>query len=146
MRTDKYIVTEVRADKLFPGEPRGLHEVVHSGFTFPTHVAWLDGEVVPGAFYVEAVWVWPGCASERPAAEAHRHDFPEAIGFFGTDFYHPRDLGGEVELWLDGERHVMTQSFVAFVPAGMEHCPLIMRRVERPIFHFAMGLGSRYER
>ncbi|OGO32478.1 MAG: hypothetical protein A2Z29_06655 [Chloroflexi bacterium RBG_16_56_11] len=105
---------------------------------------WLDGEVIPGAFYSESVWIWPDCASEEPAAREHKHTFTEVITFFGTDFKNPRDLCGEVELWLDGEKHVMTKSFLAYVPAGMLHCPLIVRRVDRPIFHFTVGLGGKY--
>jgi hypothetical protein len=33
-----------------------------------------------------------------------------------------------------------------FVPAGMKHCPLIIRRVDRPIFHFTTVTGGRYIR
>jgi hypothetical protein len=143
-KTDKYIVTDVKADKLFPGERSGISKQHASGRATPTHVMWLDEDVIPGAFYSESVWIWPDCASEQPAAEAHQHPFTEVITFFGTDFTNPRDLCGEVELWLDGEKHVMTQSFLAFIPAGMTHCPLIVRRVDRPIFHFTVGLGGKY--
>jgi hypothetical protein len=143
-KTDKYIITEVKADKLFPGEQSGIGKKPDSGRVTPTHVMWLDKEVIPGAFYSESVWIWPDCASEQPAAQAHQHTFTEIITFFGTDFTDPRDLCGEVELWLDGEKHVMTRSFLAFIPAGMVHCPLIVRRVDRPIFHFTVGLGGKY--
>jgi len=50
----------------------------------------------------------------------------------------------EDPVWLDGERHVMTRSFLAYIPAGMEHGPLIVRRVERPIFHFTVGPSQQY--
>ena len=146
LKTSKYIITDIKADKLFPGEQPWEGKTASRKRAMPTHVMWLDGDVVPGAFYSESVWIWPGCASEKHAAEAHTHDFVEAITFFGTDFENPKDLCGEVELWLDGEKHIMTQSFMAYVPAGMTHCPLIVRRVERPIFHFTVGLGGEYER
>ena len=146
LRTSKYIVTEVRPDKLFPGEQTGIGKKPPSGRVMPTHVMWLDKEVIPGAFYSESVWIWPDCASEEPAAEEHTHDFTEVIAFFGTDFEKPRDLCGEVELWLDGEKHVMTQSFLAYIPAGMKHCPLITRKITSPIFHFTVGLGADYVR
>ena len=146
LRTSKYIITDVKADRLFPGERPGAGRIPGSTPVTPTHVMWLDGEVIPGAFYSESVWIWPECASERPAAQAHTHTYTEAITFFGTNFEDPRDLCGEVELWLDGEKHVMTKSFLAYIPAGMTHCPLIVRRVERPIFHFTVGLGGEYIR
>jgi hypothetical protein len=38
----------------------------------------------------------------------------------------------------------MTNSFLAFVPAGVEHCPLVIRRIDRPIFHFTAGPSQMY--
>jgi hypothetical protein len=105
---------------------------------------WLDGKVIPGAFYAEAVWIWPECASERNVAKTHTHPFNEIITFFGTNWEDPHDLCGEIELWLEDEKFVMTKNFLAFVPAGMKHCPLIVRRVDRPIFHFNVGTGAQY--
>lgn len=146
MKTDKYIVTDVKPDKLFPGEKPFQGRVPGAELKTPTHVMWLDGDVVPGAFYSECVWIWPECSSDKPAAEAHKHDFLEVVTFFGSNFEDPKDLGGEVELWLDGDKHVMTRSFLAYIPAGMVHCPLIVRNVKRPIFHFTVGLGGDYIR
>jgi len=48
-------------------------------------------------------------------------------------------------LWIDGERHVMDRSFVASIPAGLEHGPINFRSIDRPIFHFAAGPGKMYE-
>ncbi len=146
MKTDKYIITDVKPDKLFPGEKPGAGRNAIFKPAMPTHVMWLDGDVIPGAFYSECVWIWPECSSEKPAAEAHKHVFLEVVTFFGTNWENPRDLGGEVEFWLDGDRHIMTKSFLAYVPAGMVHCPLIVRNVKRPIFHFTVGLGGDYVR
>ena len=115
------------------------------------HITYLDAEVVRDAgFYVEASWF--GTAPRPPAPpgqeptgpEPHQHPFPELITFFGTDPDDVHDLGGEAELWIDGEQHILTQSFVAFVPAGVIHCPLMLRKVKRPIFHFTAGPGKMY--
>ena len=146
LKTDKYIVTEVRADKLFPTEKPGAGRPTDGKHVTPTHIMWLDGDIIPGAFYSESVWIWPESSSDEPAALEHTHAFTECVTFFGTNFNDPRDLGGEVELWLDGEKHVMTKSFLAYIPAGMKHCPLIVRNVKRPIFHFTVGLGGDYIR
>jgi hypothetical protein len=146
MKTDKYIVTDIKPDKLFPGEKPFAGRTPGAQLKTPTHVMWLDSDVVAGAFYSECVWIWPECSSDKPAAEAHKHDFLEVVTFFGTNFEDPKDLGGEVELWLDGDKHIMTRSFLAYIPAGMTHCPLIVRNVKRPIFHFTVGLGGDYQR
>ena len=112
-------------------------------------IVYLDSETFPGAdFYVEALWFWPG---ERPQLEEesgvkpHTHPFDEVIAFFGTNPDDVRDLCGEVELWIDGEQHIIDKSFMAFIPAGVVHCPLNIRRIDRPIFHFTAGNGKMYE-
>jgi quercetin dioxygenase-like cupin family protein len=114
-------------------------------------VVYLDSEVVPGAnFYAEAVWFWPGRRrppqpGDEPGVAPHTHPFSEMIGFFGTDENDIHDLCGEVELWIEGEQHIIDKSFVAFIPAGVVHCPLNIRRIDRPIFHFTAGPGEMYE-
>ena len=136
-KTRQYIITEMnlpeykqKSDAAYPGKAN--------------HIAWLDKDIIKGAFYLECLWFLQG--SEANRVEAHTHDFDEVIGFFGTDAGNQRDLGGEVELWLDGEKHVLTNSFIAFIPKGMVHCPLKVRRVDRPIFHFTTGPGGSYVR
>ena len=54
----------------------------------------------------------------------------------GSDPDNPHDLGGEIEIWLDDERYIITKSTIVVAPKNLAHCPLIIRRVDRPIFHF----------
>jgi hypothetical protein len=108
----------------------------------------LDGGVIKGAFYMETAWFWPGKWPEFKGKEGtvkeHSHEFSEAIAFIGTDPGDPYDLGGEVELWIDGKKNTIDKSFIAFIPAGTKHCPLIIKRVNKPIFHFTAGMGGSY--
>jgi hypothetical protein len=112
----------------------------------------LDDEVVKGAFYLECAWIVPpGMYTPEQQdrrkglfVKAHTHEYDEVLAFFGTnpeDFY---DLGGELELFLDDEAHIITRSSIVFVPAGLQHCPLTFKRVDRPIFHFTSGPGKTY--
>ena len=134
-KTGSYIITEMnlpeykqKSDAAYPGKAN--------------HIAWLDNEIIKGAFYLECLWFQEGADVNR--VEAHTHDFDEVIGFFGTNPADQRDLGGEIELWLDGEKHVLDRSVMIFVPAGMPHCPLVLTRVDRPIFHFTTVTGGQY--
>ena len=106
----------------------------------------LDDEIIKGAFYVECVWIWPGKEFYPTKAEprAHAHDYDEVITFFGSDFDNPHDLCGEIEIWLEDEQYMLTESCLIYVPKGMMHCPLVIHRVDRPIFHFATGTGGAY--
>jgi len=108
----------------------------------------MDSEVRKGAFYMETAWYWPGKWPETKGEEGvvgeHVHDYDEAIAYIGTNPDDPYDLAGEVELWIDGKQNILDRSFIAFVPAGIRHCPLIIRRVDRPIFHFTSGMSRKY--
>jgi mannose-6-phosphate isomerase-like protein (cupin superfamily) len=130
----KYVVTELKT----PDFPR---EFVESYKKFATRILWMDANVVPGAFQMNCSWY---LKPSTHGAEAHTHDVDEIIGFFGNDNARPYDLHGEVELWLEDKKHIITKSSMVFIPAGMKHCPLILRRVDQPIFHFSTVTGNQY--
>lgn len=108
----------------------------------------LDGEVIKGAFVVETAWFWPGkwpeTKGEEGTVKPHRHDYDEVVAYVGTNLDDPYDLGGEIEFWIDGKQNIIDKSFVAFIPAGIEHCPLSFRRIDKPIFHFIVGVTKQY--
>ena len=131
----KYIVTELK----MPPEKQAIAEEYSK---FATRILWLDENVVPGAFHMNTAWYLRTTTALE--AKSHTHDTDEIIGFFGSDHTDPYDLGGEVEIWLEDEQHIITRTAMVFVPAGMKHCPLILKRVDRPIFHFTTVPGGRY--
>ncbi len=111
---------------------------------YANRILWMDENVVEGAFHVNASWYLK--AATTLADKPHVHDTDEIIGFFGSDPSKPYDLGGEVEIWLEDEKQVITNSAMIFIPAGMNHCPLILKRVDRPIFHFSIVPSGLYVR
>jgi hypothetical protein len=110
--------------------------------TDPKHthrLAYIDEETVPGAdFGCETMWLLPGEKSKEGQKMLDRHTLPygKFIGFFSYNYDNIRDLCAEVELWIGGEKHVMTNSFAAFIPPNVEHGPMIIRNITKPIFHF----------
>ena len=135
----KYIITGTKPDLEMPLFRQDAGEVAAGEHT---RLIYLDEDIIKGAFYVECVWYWKG--SEKSIVDAHTHPFDEVITFFGTNPEDPQDLCGEVEIWLEDEKHILTKSSLIFVPKGMKHCPLIIRRADRPIFHFTTGPGGKY--
>jgi len=139
----------------------GLWEGYHRGLE---HVVWTDAKVIPGAFYSEMVWQWsqkyPGIkprpvltkaqieeAKKRPGGQGvppHAHPFQELLSFYGTDPKHPEDLRGEVEFWLEDEMFTLTKSFMVYIPENVEHCPLVFRRMDAPMFHMTLGSADKY--
>jgi mannose-6-phosphate isomerase-like protein (cupin superfamily) len=145
-RYGKYFVTDLKKGAKLPSFRHG--EV--PGRVRREHVLWVDNDVVPGSFYSEYVWLFPrgDLASEQAGAagpEPHTHPFDEVISFVGTNQDDLSDLGGEIEFWLEDQKFVLTKSFLTYVPAGMRHCPLKVRRIDRPIFQYVLGSGPMYD-
>ena len=134
----KYIITEPKPNITVPPWAGSLSPETS------TRLMYLDSEYVEGAFYVECCWFWPTDKEDKASPDPHKHDFNEVLAFYGTNWDDPKDLGAEIELWIDGEKNLMNQSFVAFIPAGTVHCPLRFLKVTRPVFHFATGQGQSY--
>ena len=131
----KYIVTELQM-------PESKQKIAAIYSKYATRILWLDDKVVEGAFHMNCSWfLKPAVTVENVP---HTHDSDEIIGFFGSNPDEPHDLGGEIEIWLEDEKHVLTKSCLIFVPRGLKHCPLIIKQVDRPIFHFTTVTGGQY--
>jgi hypothetical protein len=134
----KYIVTDLRAP-----ERVMANDKVYS--TWAKRILWLDNDVVPGAFQMNCSWYCKPQPVKTAEAIAHAHDCDEIIGFFGPHHENPHELGAEIEFWIEDEPHIITKSALIFIPKGMKHCPLILKRVDEPIFHFSTLTGSHYK-
>ena len=159
-RYGKYICTDLKEGVVMPGfkGPQTIGQGYLDGYRRPLeHVIWMDGEVIPGAFYAECTWQWPPSmkyqrprvispeeAKKWPGIQPHTHDFHEVLTMFGTNFDDPTDLCGEVEFWLEDEKFIIDKSFIAYIPAGMTHCPLKTLRQDAPFFHYTIGLTQKY--
>lgn len=135
--TSKYIVTELKM-------PESKQKIAAQYAEYATRILWMDDKVVEGAFHMNTAWYLK--ASTTTEDRPHVHDTDEIIGFFGSNSADPYDLGGEIEIWLEDEKHVISSSAMIFVPAGMTHCPLVITRVDRPIFHFTIVRGHQYDK
>lgn len=131
----KYIVTELK----IPPEKQKIAEAYSR---YATRILWMDENVVDGAFHMNTAWYLKAAATLE--STPHVHDTDEIIGFFGSDSQNPYDLGGEIEIWLEDEKHIITKTAMLFVPAGMKHCPMVISKLDRPIFHFTTVTGGRY--
>jgi len=110
-----------------------------------TRLYCLHGGMFEGAPYVDCAWFWPQSHEVVVVDKGHAHDFEEVITFFGSNPDDPTDLCGEIEFWMGDERHILTKSCIIFVPKGVKHCPLIMKRLDRPVFHFATATDKNYQ-
>jgi hypothetical protein len=113
----------------------------------------MDGNTTPGAFQLNASWYKkPNMylineEDDKTVAffKPHVHEADEIVAFFSSDPEDQNNLGGEIIFYIGGEKHVITKSTLIFLPAGLEHGPLFIQKVDRPIFHFSCVTQSTYE-
>jgi quercetin dioxygenase-like cupin family protein len=139
----KYIVTDYLSEEEILNRGR-TPDKREPGVPFANGLLWLDEKIIKGAFYMELVMLEPGSKSTGVWVKPHVHEYDEIIGFVGTNVQNPRDLGGEVELWLDDEKHILTKTCLVFIPKGLRHCPLVIVKVDTPIVQFSVMTGRQY--
>jgi len=118
----------------FVGKP----DDVHPDFSWDGigRIVWMDPGAMPGTTYFEMMWFY---APREPGPPTHTHDFDEIIGFVGGDPENPKELGATVHFRLGDESYTFTKSVIIFIPAGMEHSPIHVEKVEKPFIHFSGG-------
>jgi hypothetical protein len=137
LKNSKYIAYDLKPPTFTPG-------FAERYATFAKRILWMDENVVPGAFQMNCSWYLKPNA-DHLGAGSHKHKEGEIIGFFSSDPDNPYDLGAEIEFWLEKDKFMITKSCMIFVPPNMEHCPLILHRVDRPVFHFSVVTGGTYK-
>ena len=110
-----------------------------------THLMSADESIQKGFFHVDCSWLWSGGAKE-PAGESHTHKFSQVIGLVGGTPADPHDLGGEITIWLDGHKETITRTCLIYIPAGVIHGPILVSKVERPIFFIDIAMTPKYSR
>lgn len=133
----KYIVQDLQAPVTGTPEFQEMYK------KFSNRILWIDGNITPGAFQMNTAWYY-AVPEKDPVFEGHSHNSPELIGFFSSDPENPYDLGAEIEVAINGERHLLTKSTLLFVPANMPHMPMRILKVDRPVFHFSVVTSPEY--
>ena len=104
----------------------------------------LRGADVEGA-PVHMAFSWIGVTDEGDHwVNDHEHDYDEVLMWMGSDPRDPHDLGGELYLEIEGERHTVTTTGSVFIPKGTRHCPLGFGRITRPFTFIALSLSGEY--
>jgi hypothetical protein len=125
---DKYISSEdeTKRNATRPDRLARLHHIVR-----------MDNDIVPGSFNIGFVWAL-GASTIKEELAAHVHDYNEVLGWIGTDWKNPNDLGGEIEFWIEDEKYILKNSCIIYIPRGVTHGPLKDLKVDRPFIHFGV--------
>ncbi len=76
--------------------------------------------------------------------EPHAHPTYEILGFIGGNPLDIRDFGGEVELTLGDEKHIINSTCFVVIPPGLPHCPLNFKTVDRPFMFMVILTMGKY--
>jgi hypothetical protein len=114
-----------------------------------THLEpWPDLEWMGEADYKSAVSFIitqirePAVMEEFP----HSHDFDMYLHFLSYDPDHMDELPAEIQIGLGEEREMYTITSPAsvYIPRGLIHCPLVFKRVDKPIVMFHTTIAPTY--
>lgn len=76
----------------------------------------------------------------------HAHDFDQFLHFYGANSTDITDFDAVVEMSLgeEGEKHIITEPTVLYIPSGTMHCPLNFKVVNKPIIFMNIALTPQY--
>jgi hypothetical protein len=98
-------------------------------------------------FKLNFTWAFHTGVGPFHTHDPHVHPNDECLVFVGTDPDRPDYLGAEVEIFMgeEMESHVFDTPTAVVAPAGLVHCPLVIRRVEHPYNFTAICLNNSHD-
>jgi hypothetical protein len=114
---------------------------------YPEPRIWMEGKDLEGFNAHFSYGFIEDPTVMHPVKGAVVHPYDECLVFEGTDNSNILYLGAEVsiELGVEREEHMFSQPSVVLIPKGMPHGPVTVRRVDRTIVHYSIGLAADYE-
>jgi hypothetical protein len=77
----------------------------------------------------------------------HTHDVDEFLIFLGAELPDLcNSFDAEIDFWMgeELEKHTIKSTTVIFVPRGLLHCPLNLRKINKPVLFHALYLGQTF--
>lgn len=81
------------------------------------------------------------------AEHPHTHNFHELLCFIGGDPKNIKDFGAEIEISLgeEQEKHLINSTTIVSIPPGLVHCPLIVKKCDKPVIFLEISLVRKWE-
>jgi len=103
-------------------------------------LAWFRGKELEN-FNVNFAWGFYSGVGDW-GAKAHKHASDQFFIFVGLDNQKPEYLGAEIEIALEDEKHVVSAPSCVIIPAGMQHGPILTKKVEKPFGAYMVRLDK----
>jgi uncharacterized RmlC-like cupin family protein len=120
LKYSKYRLNNLAPEQRYRSFGRLLHTIV---FT--------DDTIIKGSNHIWAFWI---TSPDVPPHGPHTHEADELLVMLGTDTNNQFELGAEVEICMgpEMEKHVVRESTLIYVPAGLPHGPIKLRNLQQP--------------
>jgi hypothetical protein len=130
----KYLCTDFVMDAAGPLKEMGKKRLIFNGAEHWGINYWMRWTYITKPFTME----------EKP----HSHDYDQCAHFYGGDPSNVEEFDAEVEFYLgeEGEKQVITRPTIVFVPKGLIHCPLVYKRIGKPIIFQNVCFTGEYEK
>jgi hypothetical protein len=110
-------------------------------------LVWMEGKDLEGfnAHFSYGFFKKPGVC--HPVEGGLIHPYDECLVFAGFTDGDILRLGAEVSIRLgeEQEEHVFNKPSVVLIPKGTPHGPVTVKRVDKPIVHYTIGLAPEYK-
>ncbi|MBN2040341.1 MAG: hypothetical protein JW864_09885 [Spirochaetes bacterium] len=114
---------------------------------FFRHIACIDEKIIPGCeLGCDTFSILPGDTSKSgiQIMDPHASSHGTIINLTSLNYDSITDLAAEAELWIGGEKHIITKGFGVYIPPNVEQGPLVVRNVKKQLFFmmsFPVGEG-----
>ena len=139
-------MAELKYEKYILREPRGMGAVPPRRTT-QVQAASINEKLLSEIPEVNCNFNFMGVLEPHLLGDPpHKHDYDEFLFFIAADSENAPDLGGEVEIALgeEWEKHVINTSAIVCLPKGVQHCPIYVKRVDKPFYFGHIMLASTY--
>ena len=144
MRTEAVPQTHNNDDKLVRSFK--MHDMRRPGSGNADYMnAWSGHEI--NGFKLNFTWAFHSGVGPFHTHDPHVHPNDECLVFLSLDPDNPYDLGAEIEIDMgtEMEPYVFNTPCAVIAPAGLVHCPLIVKKVNRPWGFTAICLNNDHD-
>jgi hypothetical protein len=79
-------------------------------------------------------------------SQPHVHKFPQYLNFYSANPTDAHDFDAEVEVTIEGEKHIIKQPSSVYIPAGTHHGPVVFAKINKPILFIDIAMSGDYSR
>ena len=79
-------------------------------------------------------------------SQPHVHEFPQYLNFYSTNTKDAHDFDAEIEVTIDGEKHIIKEPSSVYIPAGTHHGPVVFAKINKPLLFIDIALSGDYSR